>query len=609
VSSFFVIFHPDGRLVEPPLVARLLQRLAWRGPDGQSHWYEAHVALGYAHLHVDDLTRTPPPLTFDGQVWLAADIRLDAREELCRAIQAAGGEAILDMPDARLLWQAYCIWELDCLRYLQGDFAFVLWDARRRRLFCARDPFAVKPLYYSHQPGLFVASSDLATICAHPQIPTSIPTDLDDFAVADFLIEGMKLDEDGTFYRAIRRLPRATALCLEGGAQRQWRYWDWPTNGYLRYARTSDYVEHFQALLEQAVADRLRAPRASVLLSGGLDSNVVTAAARRACPTTDLHAFTCVFNTLIPDCERHFAGLAARGHGIPITFVEQDNWQPYAPPPAGVPPPPEPVHEPFWNGIMESYRQVGSHARIVLTGQWGDEVMLQETAPYLRDLVARRQLLRLGEALVAYFVADVRNGFFSLRRQFGRILGRKHPTRSEIPRWLATDFVTRLRRAGYFERMQPSPPPHPYRRLMLQAMSRVHLANDNEYSDLSFTGALMETRSPLLDQRIIRFLLAAPTVPLCLDKWLFRELLKDRLPRAVVRRAKSPLPQFPVTGYIRRHGTGWAELPPEARHHLACFVNVEALVIPLVWDAQHEAKSFVDLSPLSLYKWLQSKVV
>jgi len=454
-----------------------------------------------------------------------------------------------------------------------------------------------------------VASSDLETICTHPEIPTSLPSDLDDFAVADFLIEGMKLDEDGTFYRAIRRLPRATALCLEGGAQRQWRYWDWPTNGYLRYARTSDYVEHFQALLEQAVADRLRAPRASVLLSGGLDSNVVTAAARRACPTTDLHAFTCVFNTLIPDCERHFAGLAARGHGIPITFIEQDHWQPYAPPPAGVPPPPEPVHEPFWNGIMESYRQVGSHARIVLTGQWGDEVMLQETAPCLRDLVARRQLIRLGEALVAYLVADVRNGFFSLRGQFGRILGRKHPTQSEIPRWLATDFVARLRQAGYFERPQPSPPLHPYRRHMLRVLNRVHLANDHEYSDMAFTGTLVEIRSPLLDQRILEFFLAAPTVPLCLDKWLFRELLKNRLPRAVVRRAKAPLPQFPVTGYIRRHGTSWAQLPSEARHYLSCFVNVEALPTPLVWDARHEAKSFVDLSPLSLYKWLQSKIV
>ena len=198
------------------------------------------MALGYAHLHVDDLTRTPPPLTFDGQVWLAADIRLDAREELCRAIQAAGGEATLDMPDARLLWQAYRIWELDCLRRLQGDFAFALWDAPRRRLFCARDPFAVKPLYCSHQPGLFVASSDLQTICAHPEIPASIPADLDDFAVADFLVEGMKLDEDGTFYRAIRRLPRATALCLEGDVRRQWRYWDWPTDECLRYARTRD---------------------------------------------------------------------------------------------------------------------------------------------------------------------------------------------------------------------------------------------------------------------------------------------------------------------------------------------------------------------------------
>ncbi len=609
MSSFFVILHPDGRPVEPPLVARLLQQLAWRGPDGQSHWMDAHVALGYAHLWVDDLTRIPPPLTFDGQIWLAADIRLDAREDICRTIQAAGGEAAEDMPDARLLWQAYRLWELDCLRHLQGDFAFALWDAPRRRLFCARDPFAVKPLYHASRPGLFVASSDLETICAHPEIPTSIPTDLDDFAVADFLIEGMKLDEDGTFYRAIRRLPRATALCLEQGALRQWRHWDWPTDGYLRYARTRDYVEHFQTLLEQAVADRMRAPRVSVFLSGGLDSNVVTAAARRACPTTDLHAFTCVFNTLIPDRERHFAGLAAQGHGIPITFVEQDDWQPYAPHPAGVPAPPEPVHEPFWNGIVESYRRAGSHARIVLTGQWGDEVMLQETAPYLRDLVARRQFIRLGNALVAYLVADARNSFFSLRCQFKRRFGRKHPTQSETPRWLATDFVARLRRAGYFERPQPSPPLHPYRRLVPQMLSRVHIANDHEYSDMAFTGALVEIRSPLLDQRIIEFLLAAPTVPLCLDKWLFRELLKERLPRTVVRRAKTPLRQFPVTGYITRHGTGWAQLPPEARHHLACFVNIEALAVPPVWDARQETKSFVDLSPLSLYKWSQSKVV
>jgi asparagine synthase (glutamine-hydrolysing) len=609
VSSFFVIFHPDGRPVEPPLVRRLLQRLAWRGPDGQSYWLGAHIALGYAHLWVDDLTRIPPPLTFDGQVWLVADIRLDAREELCRAIQAAGGEANQDMSDARLLWQAYHLWELDCLRYLQGDFAFALWDTRRRRLFCARDPFAVKPLYYSYQPGLFVASSDLATICTHPEIPTSIPTDLDDFAVADFLIEGMKLDEDGTFYRAIRRLPRATALCLEGDTWRQWRYWDWPTDGYLRYARTGDYVEHFQALLEQAVADRMRAPRASVFLSGGLDSNVVTAAARRTSPTTDLRAFTNVFNTLIPDRERYFADLAAQGHGIPITFVEQDDWQPYAPHPAGVPVLPEPVHEPFWNGIVESYRQAGSHARFILTGQWGDEVMLQETAPYLRDLVGRRQFICLGKALVTYLVADVRNGFFSLRRQFRRRFGRKHPPQSEIPRWLATDFVTRLRRAGYFERSQPSPPLHPYRRLVPHMLSRVHIANDHEYSDMAFTGAVVEMRYPLLDQRVIRFLLAVPTVPLCLDKWLFRELLRNRLPRAVVRRAKAPLPQFPVTGYIRRHGTGWAQLPPEACHYLSCFVNVGALPVPLVWDAWHEAKSFVDLSPLSLYKWLQSKVV
>lgn len=564
--------------------------------------------MGYAHLWVDDLTRVPPPLTFDGQVWLVADIRLDARDELCRCLQAAGQDAHSSLPDAQLLWQAYRAWELDCLSHLHGDFAFALWDAPRQRLFCARDRFAVKPLYCSNQPGLFVVSSDLETICAHPGIPTAIPTDLDDFAVADFLIEGMKLDEDGTFYRAIRRVRRATAMCLEPSRLRQWRYWDWPTDGYLRYARTSDYVEHFQALLEQAVADRLRAPRAAVFLSGGLDSNVVTAAARHASPTTDLHAFTNVFNSLIPDRERYFAGLAAQGHGIPITFIEQDDWMPYAPHPAVRRLSPEPVHEPFWNGIVEGYYQAGKHARLVLTGQWGDEVLVQETAPYLRDLVARRQFVNVGKALLAYVVADARNGFFSLRRQIRRRFDRQPPSQVEIPRWLAADFVARLRQAGYFERPQPEPPHHPYRRSMVQMLSRVHVANDHEYSDMAFTGVLVEIRYPLLDQRLIEFLLAAPAVPFCLDKWLFRELLKDRLPRAVVRRPKTPLHQFPVTGYIARHGTGWAQLPQAAQRHLTCFVNVEALSFPL-WDTRQESKSFVDLSPLSLYKWWQSKVV
>ncbi|MGQ9896447.1 MAG: asparagine synthetase B family protein [Acidobacteriota bacterium] len=610
MSSFFAIVNTDGRTVESELVTQLLRQLAWRGPDAQSHWSASHVALGYAHLWVDDLTRVPPPLTFDEQVWLAADIRLDARDELCRAIRAASGEADLDMPDARLLWQAYSVWGLDCLHRLQGDFAFALWDAPRRRLFCARDRFAVKPFYYSDRPGLFLASSDLETICAHPEIPTSIPSDLNDFAVADFLIEGMKLDEDGTFYRAIRRLPRATALCLELGRLRQWRYWDWPTDGHLRHARPREYIEHFQTLLEQAVADRLRAPRAAVFLSGGLDSNVVTAAIRRRCPAVNLHAFTNVFNYLIPDDERRFAGLAARAHGIPVTFIAQDDWRPYALHPALRQPPPEPVHEPFWNGIVESYHQATAHARIIFTGQWGDEVLSQETAPYLRDLVARRQFITLGKSLLTYFIADSRNNFFSLRRQLRRWFKPPSPTQHEIPRWLATAFVTRLRQAGYFERRRPQSPPHPYRQVMLAVMSRVHMVNDHEYSDVAFTGALAEMRYPLLDQRIIEFLLTAPAVPVCLDKWLFREALKPQLPPGIVRRAKTPLRQFPITGYIARHGTEWAlDFARDAAwEHLTGFVDGNAIRQPLIWDKCNEASSFVDLSPKSLYKWLQLKV-
>ncbi|OYT71859.1 MAG: hypothetical protein CFK52_07025 [Chloracidobacterium sp. CP2_5A] len=607
VSSFFVLVQP-GPPAEPALTERLLQSLAWRGPDGQERWQDAQVAMGYAHLHADDLTRTPPPLTFDHQVWLAADIRLDERDELCRALQAAGFDASPADCDAKLLWRAYCAWETDCLRRLHGDFAFALWDAPRRRIFCARDRFAVKPLYYSHRPQLFLAASALDTICAHPETPTSIPDDLDEFAVADFLIHGMKMDEDGTFFRAARRLPRAYALCLERGMLRQWRYWDWPTDGRLRYRRFHDYAEHFQAALGEAVADRLRAPRAAVFLSGGLDSNVVTAAARQASPTTALHAFTNVFDWLIPDDERRFAQMAAQAHGVPITFIAHDDWQPYAPHPEVAQPPPEPVHEPFWSGIMESYRRAAAYARVLLTGQWGDEALAQETAPYLRELLAQRRMAALGKALADYFISDARNGFYALRRRFS--WARPAAPSSALPQWLAPDFIERLRRAGYFERQADEPPIHPWRRCMVQALSRVHMANDHEYSDPAFTGALVEMRYPLLDLRVVEFLLAIPTVPACLNKRLFRELLKNRLPRAVVQRSKTPLRQFPITGYIQRHGTDWARLSAsdQAQRCLARFVASNALRRKLIWNPQQEAQSFVDLSPLSLYKWMQSKV-
>ncbi|MCS7078833.1 MAG: asparagine synthase-related protein [Chloracidobacterium sp.] len=608
MSSFVVIVQPPGSLIEPDLPARLLQSLVWRGPDGQWQWSDDYVAFGYAHLRVDDLTSVAPPPTFDEQVWLAADIRLDAREELCRALQAAGFDATPADSDAKLLWRAYRAWETDCLRYLHGDFAFALWDALRRRLFCARDRFGVKPLYYSHRPDVFVAASALDTVCAHPNVPSAIPDDLDVFAVADFLIHGMKLDEDGTFFRAVRRMPRAHALCLENGSLRRWRYWDWPTDGRLRYRRSRDYVEHFQAILDKAVADRLRTPRASVFLSGGLDSNVVTAAARRASPTTALHAFTNVFDWLIPDDERRFAQMAAQAHGIPITFIAHDDWRPYAPHPDATQPPPEPVHEPFWSGVMESYRRAAAHSRVLLTGQWGDEALTQETAPYLRELLAQRRVAALVQALAEYFVSDARNGFYSLRRRLGRV--RPAPPELDLPQWLAPDFVARLRQSGYFERRADEPPHHPFHSLAVRALSRVHMANDHEYNDPAFTGALVEMRYPLLDLRALEFLLAIPTVPACLDKWLFRESLSHQLPRAVVRRPKTPLRAFPITGYIRKYGAAWTRLPAEdeIRRRLACFVTNDAFDREIVWNAQREAESLIDLGPLTLYKWMQFKL-
>ena len=88
-------------------------------------------------------------------------------------------------------------------------------------------------------------------------------------------------------------------------------YWAPPTDGRIRYSRDGDYVEHFQTLLQAAVADRLRTDRVGILLSGGLDSASVAAVAKevftKSAQATELRGYTSVYESLIPDREGHYA--------------------------------------------------------------------------------------------------------------------------------------------------------------------------------------------------------------------------------------------------------------------------------------------------------------
>ena len=139
-----------GAPIDPRLLAAMQGVLAERGPDRAGRWSGDRFALVHTLFRtVDESAREEQPLTFDEQVWISADARIDAREELVRELRAQGRNASLQEPDVHLILHAYHVWGTACVEHLLGDFAFVIADTRAQRLFAARDHLGVKPLFYA----------------------------------------------------------------------------------------------------------------------------------------------------------------------------------------------------------------------------------------------------------------------------------------------------------------------------------------------------------------------------------------------------------------------------------------------------------------------------
>ena len=269
MSGFVGILNLDGAPVDRALLERMTRSLAFRGPDAQEVWCQGPVGLGHALLQITSGTPLEKqPAELDGRLWIVADARIDARAELIAKLKAKSGTAGLSLsfpPDAQLILHAYDAWGDACVEHLLGDFSFAIWDARERRLFCARDQFGVKPFFYAHLGSAFILSNTLDCVRQHPAVSSR----LNDLAIADFLLFDSNQDLATTTFADIQRLPPAHILTCEQGKISVRRYWELSVTTPIHYSRDAEYVEHFRELLDTAVADRLRTDSVGVMMSGG----------------------------------------------------------------------------------------------------------------------------------------------------------------------------------------------------------------------------------------------------------------------------------------------------------------------------------------------------
>ena len=603
MSGIAGIFNFDGSPVRPEVLHTLTDYLKFRGPDAQRTWSSGSVGFGHTLLRTTiDTADEDQPASLDGKFWITADARIDGRAELIKKLNSKGSAVSLADPDHQLILHAYRAWGSACVAHFLGDFSFAIWDGPQRRLFCARDHFGVKPFYYARVEGGLVFSNTLNCMRLHPGVSAK----LNDLAIADFLMFDSNQDLATTAFADIQRLPPAHTLECDGETVSVRRYWILPVPAEIKYKRQEEYVEHFNELLDLAVGDRLRTDCASVLMSGGLDSPMVAASAQRVYARSDnangLHAFTEVYDQLIPHEERHYAGLVAKALQIPIHFQSSDhlrlygiyedpgfNW-------------PEPLHTPWGVFPLYQLRDISASNRVVLDGNGADPALSSSLSGHFRARILKKQFGRGMSDFASFLSAEGRFSRLYFRTRWG-ILFKAKAARAALPSWLNVDLE---KRTGVHDRRAEIENPKAAVEAVRPGAYELTIApfwtSLFEWHDPGATRVPVEVRHPFFDLRLLSFLLALPALPLCSDKELLRRAARGVLPNEVRLRRKSPMPADPLLVLLQNPESAWVDDFVPSKQLEQYVVRSR---IPRVFGEKDPWTAWIHLRPLSLNYWLQ----
>lgn len=511
----------NGDPLVPELVHRMLDALPQRG--GQRHVLQPQIGVA---LGTVDATEPPPP-------FCVADLRLDNRAELNRVL---GHDASVSA--AQMLRHGHDRWGTALADRLRGDFAFAIWDANRRRLHAARDPFGVRPLFYHATSVRLLLASTVESLVA----AGASEGHLDEGTVREFLAGDHRRFRETFFAGIFRVLPGHWLLATPQGSREE-RYWHPPARDIR--GRPDDYPRAFRALFRAAVADRLQGPALiAAQLSGGLDSSSIVCMADEIArnakgPAPRLHTVSAVYPGL--ECnETAFIHTVSRQVRFPGHSWDGTEPNPLAPLEPCIAHPWAGTSLAGMDGDLRLARQIG--AGVLLGGFGGDELLFERGV--FRDLAARGQWLTLLLQTVfapgvyssrtgAEFLEDAIRGALpaSLRRAYRKFRPRPPavppPGLAAPPPWEETAV----------------PPRGPFRDFTRQCLwnwlTRPNLWWSVELQVLRAARQGIEMRFPFLDRRLADFLLAIPAehrLPRGRMKRLLRQAMTGCLPTAILQR-------------------------------------------------------------------------
>ncbi len=611
MSGIAGIINLDGSPVDRELLCRMTQYMTPRGPDAQQVWIDNNAGFGHTLLRTTFEAETEvQPLSLDGNIWLTADARIDGREELLASLEAKLSTKI-EIPakagfrkpnDAELILYAYRAWEEDCVKKLFGDFSFAIWDRRKQRLFCARDQIGIRQFFYFKSNRILVFSNTLNCLRLHPLVSDN----LNELAVADFLLFGLNQDPESTIFAGIDRLPKAHCLVATRENTLTRQYWTLRPDSCRKNRVDCDYIEEFKQLFEAAVNDRLRADRASVSMSGGMDSTAVAATAlqtlRNSRSPFDFRAFCVTYDRLFPDREREYARQVALNLGISLECLDGNVINQNDSRASSTYLRPEPFQiDPFYAVADALLDQMEAHARVALTG-WDGDTILNESPKYTyATLLKKGRWGRLAIELIRFLKLKHQLPPIGIRTTLKRYLG-GYPPRAPFPVWLNKNFSQRLNLLERWGNITSEPPLfHPSRPSAFRILSSPSWAALFERYDSGVTGLPLEVRHPLADLRVVEYALNLPVIPWVIDKEILRAAMTDSLPEKICRRPKSPLAGEPALGLTRSK-----KLEQIDRFTVteAVSVFIDRKAIPTIAAETDPNRLWMNARPFILDQWL-----
>ena len=551
----------DMRLERKPdreLLGRMTDKLVHRGPDSAGYFVDHCVALGFRRLSIIDLESGDQPIyNEDGSVVLLCNGEIFNYLEL-KKVLIQKGHSFRTNSDVEVLLHLYEEHGIDFLNKINGQFAFVIYDRKQRRLFLARDHFGINPLYYTIVNGLFIFASEIKAILEHPQVPREV-----DLTGLDQTLSFPGLVSPRTMFKGVQSLKSGHYILVENGAVSVTEYWDldYPPLGASSISKSeNEYVEELKELLTRSVRYRLQSDvPVGFYLSGGLDSSLIGALINQVAPNTRRHSFSIGFTDADISETKHQRLMAQFTRSIHNEIIF--DWSEIV----------DRLSQMIYHcecPVRESYNTCSmalsaaaknAGVKVILTGEGADELFAGYVG-YRFDSFRDRESKSYD--LETALEDELREKLWGDRDFFYE---KDHLTLREVKRALYSASVNELYpefdsfNHGLInkERLRGRHPLHQRSYLDFRLRLSDHLISD--HGDRMTLANSVEGRYPFLDIDLVEFSTRIPPelkLHNYIEKYILKRVAGDLLPREIVKREKFGF-HAPGSSYLLQHGIEW----------------------------------------------------